>query len=77
LVPFPRSVSQHNPVLELYGQFLRPHGFVFALTWTVNCGILYRQVCAFPNHVQSIEMTSGGLHLKDDQCKQDAPELNY
>jgi hypothetical protein len=26
----------------------------FALTCTVNCGTLYRQVCAFPNHVQSI-----------------------
>uniref|UniRef100_A0A8C7SK17 Uncharacterized protein n=1 Tax=Oncorhynchus mykiss TaxID=8022 RepID=A0A8C7SK17_ONCMY len=32
-------------------------GLVFALTCTVNCGTLYRQVCAFPNHVQSIECT--------------------
>ena len=55
LVPFPRSVPQHNPVSELYGQFLQPHGLVFALTCTVNCGTLYRQVCAFLNHVQSIE----------------------
>jgi hypothetical protein len=47
LVPFPRSVPRHNPVLELDGQFLRPHGLVFALTCTVNCWILYRQVCAF------------------------------
>ena len=30
---------------ELYGHFLRPHGLVFALTRTVNCGTLYRQVC--------------------------------
>ena len=44
LVPFPRSVPQHSPVSELYGQFLRPHGLVFALTLTVNCGTLYRQV---------------------------------
>ena len=29
--------------------------------WTVNCGTLYRQVCAFPNHVQSIEFTTAGL----------------
>ncbi|KAK6327106.1 hypothetical protein J4Q44_G00027510, partial [Coregonus suidteri] len=43
LVPFPRSV---------------PHSLVFALTCTVNCGTLYRQVCAFPNHVQSIEFTT-------------------
>ena len=61
LVPFPRSVPRHHPVSELYGQFLRPHGLVFALTWPVNCGTLYRQVCVFPNHVQSIEFTTGGL----------------
>ena len=61
LAPFPRSVPRHNPVSALYGQFLRPHGLVFALTCTVNCGTLYRQVCAFPNHVQSIEFTTGGL----------------
>jgi hypothetical protein len=42
-------------------QFLRPHGFVFALTCTVNCGTLYRQVCAFPSIFQSIEFTTGGL----------------
>ena len=46
---------------EPYRQFLRPHGLVFALTCTVNCGTLYRQVCAFPNHVQSTEFTTGGL----------------
>jgi hypothetical protein len=61
LVPFRRSVPQHNPVSELYGQFLRHHGLVFALTCTVNCGTLCRQVCAFPNHVQSIEFTTVGL----------------
>jgi hypothetical protein len=32
LVPFPRSVSRRNPVLELYEQFLQPRGLVFALT---------------------------------------------
>ena len=31
----------------------------FALTCTVNCGTLYRQVCSFPNHVQPIEFTTG------------------
>ena len=36
---------------------------VCALTCTVNCGTLYRQVCAFPNHVQSTEFTTGGLQL--------------
>ncbi|CDQ77751.1 unnamed protein product [Oncorhynchus mykiss] len=42
------------------GQFLRPHGLVFALTCTVFCGTLYRQVCVVPNHVQSIEFTTEG-----------------
>ncbi len=54
-VPFPRSVPQYDPVSEFYRQFLGLHGLVCALTCTVNCGTLYRQVCAFPNHVQSTE----------------------
>jgi hypothetical protein len=61
LVPFPSTVPQHNPVPELYRQFLRPHVLVFALRCTVKCGTLYRQVCAFPNHVQTIEFTTDGL----------------
>ena len=61
LVPFPRFVPRHNPVLELYGQFLRSHGLFLSLTCTINCGTLYRQVCAFQNHVQSIEFNTGGL----------------
>ena len=61
LVPFPRFVLRHNPVSELYGQFLRSFGLIFALTCTVTGGTLYRQLCAFPNHVQSIEFTTGGL----------------
>ena len=39
----------------------RPHGLVFALTCTVNCGTLYRPMCAFQNHVQSIKCMTGGL----------------
>jgi hypothetical protein len=58
LVPFPRSVLRHNPVSELYGQFIQPHGLILALICTVN---LYRQGWDFPNHVQSIEFTTGGL----------------
>jgi hypothetical protein len=50
------------PSPHLYGQFLQSHGVVFALTYTVNCETLYRHVCAFPNHVQSIEFTTGRLH---------------
>ena len=34
---------------------------VFALSCTVNCGTLYRQLCAFPNHVQSINFTTSRL----------------
>jgi hypothetical protein len=51
-------VPWHNPVSELYGQFLLPHGLVFALTCTVNCGTSHRQVCTF---LKSIEFTTGGL----------------
>ena len=61
LVRFPRSVPQHKPVFELYRQFLQPHGLVFALICTINCETLYRQECAFPYQVQSIEFTTGGL----------------
>ena len=34
---------------------------LMAVFFTVYCGTLYRQMCAFPNHVQSIELTTGGL----------------
>ena len=56
LIPFPRSVPQHNPVSELYEK-------CFVLIFTVNCGTSYRQLCAFPNHVKSIELTTCGLQL--------------
>ena len=42
---------------------LTPVACFFSLTCTVNCGSLYRQVCAFPNHVQSIEITTDGLQV--------------
>jgi hypothetical protein len=54
-------VPRNNPVSEIYGQFLLPCGLVFTLTCTVICGTLYTQVCAFPNHAQSIECIIGGL----------------
>ena len=57
LVPFPRCVRHHNPVSELYRQFLRPpHGLVFALTCTVNFGIFFRQACAFPFQIMYNQM---------------------
>ena len=55
LVPFPRSVPQHSPVFEFYGQFLRPHGLDFALTCTVNCGTLYRHV-SMPFQIMSNQL---------------------
>ena len=73
LVPFPRSVHRQNPVPELYGQFLRPHGLVFALTCTFNGGTLYRHVCTLPNNVQSIEFTTGGLQ---SSCKNISMMIN-
>lgn len=46
------SVPQWNLVSEVYRQVLGLYGFVCALTYSVNYGTIYRQVCAFPNHVQ-------------------------
>ena len=60
LVPFHRSVHRHNPVLECNGQLFN----------LMACSLLWRalptvgpcrHVCAFPNHVQSIVFTTGGL----------------
>uniref|UniRef100_A0A8C8BY61 Sushi-repeat containing protein X-linked n=1 Tax=Oncorhynchus tshawytscha TaxID=74940 RepID=A0A8C8BY61_ONCTS len=50
--PFLRSVPRHNPVSELYGQFLRPHGLSFALTCIVHCGTLYRTPWCAPIKVK-------------------------
>lgn len=58
-VLFRRSVPQYTPVSEVYRHGL--HGLVCALKWTVNYGTSYRQMWAFPHHVQSTEFTTGGL----------------
>ena len=47
LLPIARSVPKHNPVSELYGQFLQSHDLVFALTCTVNCGTFIQTVKPF------------------------------
>ena len=46
----------------------------FALTCTVKCGMLYREVCAFPNHVQSIEFTTG---RNISRMTNEAPVFNF
>lgn len=47
----------------------RLHGLVSALTCPVNGGILYRQMCAFPNHVLSIQFSTAGLQIVEtSQC---------
>ena len=51
------SVPQHNPVSGV----LRTIPSTSWLTCTVNCRTFYRQVCAFSNHVKSIEFTICGL----------------
>jgi len=61
LYPSSDLCLKYNPVSAVYRQFLELHGLDCALTCIVNCGTLYRQVCAFPNHVQSTEFTTGGL----------------
>ena len=60
-IPFPRSMPPHNSISEFYGQFLGLHGRVSAPIYTVNCGTLYRKVYFSLNHVQSIELATGGL----------------
>jgi hypothetical protein len=67
---------------ECYGQFLRSPGLVFALTCTVNCGTLHRQVCLSKSwpihlHLQKGWLQSYCRNIKDDQWKQDASELNF
>ena len=59
--PFPGLFLDTTLSWSSTDNFLRPHGLVSALTCTVNCGTLYRQVCAFQDHVQSIEFTTGEL----------------
>jgi hypothetical protein len=59
LVYIPRSVRQHIPgstdnSFDLMTWFL-------LWNYIANCGTLCRLVCTFPNHVQSIEFTRGGL----------------
>ena len=65
LVPFPKSVPRHNPVSELYGQFPRPHGLVFALflLWrALATGGPYIDSVPF-QIVQSIAFSTGGLQV--------------
>ena len=59
-IAFPKSVSWHNSVFVLCRQFIRHHGLAFALIYIVSYETLYRQVCAFPNHVQLIGFTTDG-----------------
>lgn len=48
--------------LRMYKQFLGLYSLLCALIWTIHYDcIYYRQTCAFPNHVQSTEFTTGGL----------------
>jgi len=61
LHPHPGSMPPHNSISEFNRQFLGLYGGVFALTCTFNSGTLRRKVCIFLNHVQSIELATGGL----------------
>jgi hypothetical protein len=45
----------------------------FVLTCNVNFGSLYREVCAFSNHVQSIEFTTGGVQ---SSCRNISRRIN-
>ena len=75
-VAFPRSVPQQYPVSELCWQFLWPHGSIVALIGIFSCETLYRQVCAFPNHVQSTEFTTVGLKDTSKMIKSNRRHLS-
>ena len=62
-IPLPRFIPPHDSISEFYGQFFGLPGGVSALTFTVNCGTLYKKVCFFLNHIQSIELATGGLQV--------------
>jgi hypothetical protein len=81
LVPFPRSVPQHNPVSELYVHFLQPHGLVFAFSHALSTvgpyidRCLYFQIMSNQLNLPQVDSNQVVKHLKDDQCKLDAPKL--
>jgi hypothetical protein len=54
-INIPRYVPQHNSIAEIYRKFLGLHGVASALTCTV--------ISFFLNHVQTIEMATGGLQV--------------
>ncbi len=60
-VTLARSVPCHISVSELFRQVPLTSWFSFALTCTVSCKVLYRQVCGFPNQVQSVKSNTAGL----------------
>ena len=51
-IPLAWSMAGHNVIAEVCREFLGLH---------VNGGTLYIQVCAFLNHVQSMQFVTGGL----------------
>jgi len=53
-VTLARSVACHNST----------SWFSFALACTVSCKVLYRQVCAFPNQVQSVYFNTARLQWR-------------
>uniref|UniRef100_A0A4W5KHP0 diacylglycerol kinase (ATP) n=1 Tax=Hucho hucho TaxID=62062 RepID=A0A4W5KHP0_9TELE len=63
------DIMEDNDGTSLYRQFLRRHGSVFVLICTVTCGTLYRQVCAFLNHVHSSCKEQMGKVCPLGQCR--------
>lgn len=56
------------------GEFLGFHGF--GLTYTVNFGTVYTQVCAFLNHVQTVEQTFFTADMLTCHCWKSTGETN-
>ena len=67
LVPFPRSVPPHNPVYELYGQFLQPQASFFS---NMPCQLWDLLQTGVPLQIMSNQLNlPQEKHLKDDQWK--------
>ena len=70
-------MPRHNPVSELYGQFLRPHGLVFALLtvgpYIDRCVPL--QIMSNKLNLPQVDSNQDVEASQDGQWKQDAPNL--
>ena len=72
----PPQLPRHNPVGSSFDLMIWP-----VLICIVSCETFYRQVCAFPNPVQSIECTTSGPQIRwrniSKMIKRNGRHLSY